>query len=80
MVAADAGILFPADPAGVVAVGVAAPVVANPASMVVAGLADAGILFPADPVGTLSLTDQDGTLSPTLLGYCSRSTVLSLST
>ena len=41
---ADAGILFPADPAGMVAI-VAAQAIADPASMAVAGLADAGILF-----------------------------------
>ena len=46
---ADAGILFPADPAGVVTVGVAPLAVAGPVTMAVAGVADAGILFLADP-------------------------------
>ena len=39
---ADAGILFPDDPAGMVTVGVAALVDAGPATMAVVGLADAG--------------------------------------
>ena len=37
---------------------------------------EAGILFPAQPVGTQSLTVRDGIPRLTLLGYCSRPTLL----
>ena len=52
---ADAGILFPADPAGVVTVGVAPLADAGPVTMAVADLTDAGILFPADPAGVVTV-------------------------
>ena len=57
---ADAAILFPADPAGVVTVGVAPLADAGPVTMAVADLADAGILFPVDPAGTFSQVSQWG--------------------
>ena len=68
---ADAGIPFPADPAGSVALAVADLVVAGilfPAdlagsvTLAVADSADAGILFPADPAGILFPADPSGIL------------------
>ena len=52
---ADAGILFPGDPAGVVTIGVAPLADAGPVTMAVADLTDAGILFPADPAGVVTV-------------------------
>ena len=57
---ADDGILFPADPAGMVTVGVATLAAADP----VVDLADAGIPFPADPAGMLFPADPAGILFP----------------
>ena len=56
---ADAGIMFPADPAGVVTVGVAPLADAGPVTMAVADLADAGILFPADHAGPVTMAVAD---------------------
>ena len=61
---ADAGILFPADPAGVVTIGVAPLADAGPVTMAVADLADAGILFPDEPAGILFPADPAGILFP----------------
>ena len=49
------GILFPADPAGVVTVGVAPLADAEPVTMAVADLTDGGMLFPADPAGVVTV-------------------------
>ena len=74
---ADAGMLFPADPAEGVAVVTPRALPTRP-PWPPPGLAVAGILFPADPVGTLSPSEPAvGTLSRlTLLGYCSWPTLL----
>ena len=52
---ADTGILFPANPAGVVTVGVTALADSGPATRVVADLADAGITFPDDHAGSVAV-------------------------
>ena len=52
---ADAGILFLANPAGVLTIGVAPLADAEMVTVTVADLADAGILFPADLAGPASL-------------------------
>ena len=54
---ADAAILFPADPAGVVTIGVAPPPDAGDIKslQLVSDLTDAGILFPADPAGVVTV-------------------------
>ena len=56
---ADAGILFLADPAGVVTIGVAPLTDAGPVNMAVADLADAWILFPTDPAGPVTMAVAD---------------------
>ena len=56
---ADAGILFPADPAGVVTIGVATLAETGPVTMAVADLANAGILFPADLAGSVTMSMAD---------------------
>ena len=52
---ADAGILFPANPAGAVTADVALLADSEEVTVGVTELADAGILFPADPAGTVTV-------------------------
>ena len=60
---ADAGMVFPADPAGTVIVGVASLAdagmvtvgVADLADIRASSLADAGMVFPADPAGVVTV-------------------------
>ena len=52
---ADAGILFPADPAGTVTVEVACLANAEEVTVGVTDLADAGMALPADPAGAVTV-------------------------